>query len=215
MALSARARIPVEVHASDPLSFAGATGQLRRQPEVELVEEMAGRPGTVAILLVDALDEAALSRLRRLTRTEGTRVVLVANALREADLLQVVECGVRAIVWRREATEDRLLQAVRAAARGDGDLPSDLIARLITQVGSMQRSAERLPGMPGMPASGLVRREVDVLRLVADGLSTEEVAAKLAYSERTVKNVMHGLTTRLHLRNRAHAVAYALREGYI
>ncbi|GGP99994.1 MULTISPECIES: response regulator transcription factor [Streptomyces] len=212
MALSARARIPVEVHASDPLSFAGATGQLRRQPEVELVEEMAGRPGTVAILLVDALDEATLSRLRRLTRTEGTRVVLVANALREADLLQVVECGVRAIVWRREATEDRLLQAVRAAARGDGDLPSDLIARLITQVGSMQRSAERLPGMP---ASGLVRREVDVLRLVADGLSTEEVAAKLAYSERTVKNVMHGLTTRLHLRNRAHAVAYALREGYI
>ncbi|GLV91423.1 helix-turn-helix transcriptional regulator [Streptomyces lavendulae subsp. lavendulae] len=173
---------------------------------------MAGRPGTVAILLVDALDEATLSRLRRLTRTEGTRVVLVANALREADLLQVVECGVRAIVWRREATEDRLLQAVRAAARGDGDLPSDLIARLITQVGSMQRSAERLPGMP---ASGLVRREVDVLRLVADGLSTEEVAAKLAYSERTVKNVMHGLTTRLHLRNRAHAVAYALREGYI
>ncbi|MFC9817558.1 response regulator transcription factor [Streptomyces virginiae] len=215
MALSARARIPVEVHASDPLSFAGATGQLRRQPEIELVEEMAGRPGTVAILLVDALDEATLSRLRRLTRTEGTRVVLVANALREADLLQVVECGVRAIVWRREATEDRLLQAVRAAARGDGDLPSDLIARLITQVGSMQRSAERLPGIAGMPASGLVRREVDVLRLVADGLSTEEVAAKLAYSERTVKNVMHGLTTRLHLRNRAHAVAYALREGYI
>ncbi|KJY20526.1 MULTISPECIES: response regulator transcription factor [Streptomyces] len=212
MALSARARIPVEVHASDPLSFAGATGQLRRQPEIELVEEMAGRPGTVAVLLVDALDEATLSRLRRLTRTEGTRVVLVANALREADLLQVVECGVRAIVWRREATEDRLLQAVRAAARGDGDLPSDLIARLITQVGSLQRSADRLPGVP---ASGLVRREVDVLRLVADGLSTEEVAAKLAYSERTVKNVMHGLTTRLHLRNRAHAVAYALREGYI
>ncbi|KOU93795.1 MULTISPECIES: response regulator transcription factor [Streptomyces] len=212
MALSARARIPVEVHASDPLSFAGATGQLRRQPEIELVEEMAGRPGTVAVLLVDALDEATLSRLRRLTRTEGTRVVLVANALREADLLQVVECGVRAIVWRREATEDRLLQAVRAAARGDGDLPSDLIARLITQVGSLQRSADRLPGVP---ASGLVRREVDVLRLVADGLSTEEVAAKLAYSERTVKNVMHGLTTRLHLRNRAHAVAYAPREGYI
>ncbi|MDX6761458.1 MULTISPECIES: response regulator transcription factor [Streptomyces] len=212
MALSSRARIPVEVHAPDPLSFAGATGLLRRQPEVEVVEEMAGHPGTVALLLVDALDETALSRLRRLARAEGTRVVLVARALREAELLQVVECGVRAIVWRREATEDRLLEAVRAAARGEGDLPSDLIARLIAQLGSMQRSGERLPGTP---ASGLVQREVDVLRLVADGLSTEEVAGKLAYSERTVKNVMHGLTTRLHLRNRAHAVAYALREGYI
>ena len=40
-------------------------------------------------------------------------------------------------------------------------------------------------------------------------MDTGEIASKLSYSERTVKNVMHGLTTRLHLRNRAHAVAYA------
>ena len=70
-------------------------------------------------------------------------------------------------------------------------------------------------GRPGAPTSGLAPREVDVLRLVAEGLDTVEIAGKLSYSERTVKNVMHGLTTRLRLRNRAHAVAYALREGYI
>ncbi|MER5460485.1 MULTISPECIES: response regulator transcription factor [unclassified Streptomyces] len=212
MVLRSRARIPVEIHASDPLSSAGVTSQLRHQPGIELVDEMTGRPGAVAILLADALDESTLSRLRRLARTDGTRVVLVTGAIREPELLQVIECGVGAIVWRREATEHRLLQAVLAASRGDGDLPSDLIGRLIAQVGTMQRSAANLPGTP---TSGLAPREVDVLRLVAEGMDTGEIASKLSYSERTVKNVMHGLTTRLQLRNRAHAVAYALREGYI
>jgi DNA-binding NarL/FixJ family response regulator len=61
----------------------------------------------------------------------------------------------------------------------------------------------------------LTGREIAVLRLVADGLDTGEIAQTLSYSERTIKNVLHDITTRLHLRNRAHAVAYALREGLI
>lgn len=75
----------------------------------------------------------------------------------------------------------------------------------------MQRSADDRPGT----LAGLAPREIDVIRLIAEGLDTAEVAGKLSYSERTVKNVLHGMTTRLHLRNRAHAVAYALREGHI
>ncbi|WP_329035108.1 response regulator transcription factor [Streptomyces sp. NBC_00178] len=212
MVLRPPVRIPVEVHASDPLSMDGAVSQLRRHSEVELIEEGAGRPGTVAVLLAEALDEPTLSRLRRLTRADGTKAVLVTSLIREAELLQVIECGVGAIVWRREATSHRLLRAVLAASRGEGDLPSDLLGRLITQVGTLQRGTSNATGTT---ASGLAPREVDVLRLVAAGMDTGEIASKLSYSERTVKNVMHGLTTRLQLRNRAHAVAYALREGYI
>ena len=203
-------RVPVAVSAPDPISREGAISQLRRHPEVDLREESG--PGTVALLIEDALDEAALTRLRRIVRSEGARAVLVVGAIRETELLDVVECGVGAIVWRHEATAHRLVQAVLAASRGDGDLPADLIGRLISQVGTLHRGAA---GHPGAPSLGLAPREVDVLRLVADGLDTGEIAGKLSYSERTVKNVMHGLTTRLHLRNRAHAVAYALREGYI
>ncbi len=200
------------VHAPDPISREGALSQLRRFPEIDLREESESGPGTVALLIDDVLDDAALTRLRRLVRSEGARAVLVVAALRETELLDVIECGVGAIVWRREATATRLVQAVLAAARGDGDLPADLLGRLINQVGTLHRSAA---GRPGAPASGMTPREVDVLRLVAEGLDTGEIASKLSYSERTVKNVMHGLTTRLHLRNRAHAVAHALREGYI
>jgi DNA-binding NarL/FixJ family response regulator len=54
-----------------------------------------------------------------------------------------------------------------------------------------------------------------VLRLVADGLDTAEIATKLSYSQRTIKNILHDITSRLHLRNRSHAVAYALRHGLI
>lgn len=200
------------VHAPDPILREGVLSQLRRYPEVELREESESGPGTVALLVDDVLDESALARLRRLVRSEGARAVLVVRSLREAELLDVIECGVGAIVWRHEATATRLVQAVLAAARGDGDLPADLLGRLINQVGTLHRSAA---GRSGAPASGLTPREVDVLRLVAEGFDTGEIASKLSYSERTVKNVMHGLTTRLHLRNRAHAVAHALREGYI
>lgn len=200
------------VQAPDPLSREGAVSQLRVRPEVEIREELPAVAGTVVLLIEDTLDEAALARLRRIVRSEGARAVLVVGTIRETELLDVIECGVGAIVWRREATAHRLVQAVLAAHRGDGDLPADLLGRLISQVGTMHRGAA---GRPGAPSLGLAPREVDVLRLVAEGLDTGEIASKLSYSERTVKNVMHGLTTRLHLRNRAHAVAYALREGYI
>jgi DNA-binding NarL/FixJ family response regulator len=205
-------RIPVVVQAPDPISRAGVHSQLAQHPVINLLDSAEAGPGTVAVLVNEGPDETTLSRLRRLVRSDGARAVLVVNAIREAELLDVIECGVGAIVWRHEASAHRLVQAVLAAARGDGDLPADLLGRLITQVGSLQRTAS---GQTGVPLSGLLPREIDVLRLVAEGLDTGEIASKLSYSERTVKNVMHGLTTRLHLRNRAHAVAYALREGYI
>ena len=64
-------------------------------------------------------------------------------------------------------------------------------------------------------ATSLNLREVEVLRLVSEGFETAEIAGQLCYSERTVKNVIYAITNRLNLRNRQHAVAYALRAGVI
>jgi DNA-binding NarL/FixJ family response regulator len=200
----------VTVTARDPISHEGAAAQLRRHPEIDLREDPG--PGTVALLIEDTLDETALTRLRRTARGEGTRTVLVVSTLGETELLDVIACGVAAIVRRQEATGPRLAQAILAVSRGEGDLPADLIARLMSQAGALRRDAT---GRTDPPGPGLTPREVDVLRLVAEGLDTGEIAGKLSCSERTVKNILHGLTTRLQLRNRAHAVAYALREGYL
>ncbi|MFF1380913.1 LuxR C-terminal-related transcriptional regulator [Streptomyces sp. NPDC058308] len=202
-------RVRVAVTAPDPISREGVLSQLRRHPEVELVGDSG--PAAVALIIEDNLDEAALTRLRRTVRSEGARAVLVAGTVREHELLDVIECGVGAIVWRREATAQRLVHAVLTAAKGDGDLPADLLGQLIGQVRRLHRGGDDQPGH----FLSFTKREVDVVRLVAEGFDTSEIAMKLSYSERTVKNVMHGLTTRLHLRNRAHVVAYALREGYI
>ncbi|WP_078849964.1 response regulator transcription factor [Streptomyces sp. NRRL F-5126] len=205
-------RIPVVVHAPDPISREGTISQLRQHPVLDLVDEADAQGDGVAVLLAESLDPAVLALLRRLIRSNGLHAVLVVSLIREAELLDVIECGVGTIVWRHEATGQRLLRAVLAAHRGEGDLPSDLIGRLVSQVGTLRSSAA---GASGVQPSGLTPREIDVLRLVAEGMGTGEIAGKLSYSERTVKNIMQGVTTRLALRNRAHAVAYALREGYI
>lgn len=163
------------VAAPDPLSREGAASLLRHRPEIEMREDSG--PGTVALLVEDVLDEEALTRVRRLVRGEGTRAVLVTATLRENELLDVIGCGVGAIVWRREATAHRLVQAVLAAARGEGDLPADLLGRLISQVGTLHRGTA---GRSGVPSLGLAPREVDVLRLIAEGLDTGEIAGKLS-----------------------------------
>ena len=54
-----------------------------------------------------------------------------------------------------------------------------------------------------------------MFRLLADGLATSEISRQLAYSERTIKNIIHQVTTRLNLRNRSHAVAYAIKAGVV
>jgi DNA-binding NarL/FixJ family response regulator len=67
----------------------------------------------------------------------------------------------------------------------------------------------------GLTFSGLSERETQVLSMVANGDDTAAIARTLAFSERTVKSVIHDLMSRLQLRNRSHAVAYAVREGLI
>ncbi|MEV0413531.1 response regulator transcription factor [Streptomyces sp. NPDC050448] len=215
-------RITVTIHAADPLSRAGVVSHLQHEPAVEIVPRLRERDGPVpgprvAVILIDRVDERSAAELRGVLRGGAQHVVLVARELREQELLAVVEYGVRAIVWRHQATEERLVQAVRQAADGECVLPPDLIGRVLGQMNRLRRSetAAACSGTAAGPLFGMAPRETDVLRLIADGLDTRQVSEKLAYSERTVKNILHGLMTRLRLNNRAHAVAYALREGYI
>lgn len=72
----------------------------------------------VAVVVTATMDDATIAQLRRLVRIDGARVVLVADQIREAELLAVIECGVGAILWRHQATPMRLYRAVLAASRG-------------------------------------------------------------------------------------------------
>ncbi|THC43163.1 response regulator transcription factor [Streptomyces sp. A1499] len=201
----------MSVCASDPISRAGALSQLRHHPEITFVDDSRQTPPQIALLLTGSVEESTLRSLRSFAETD-VRVVLVVDRMRDADLLDVAECGVTSIVWRREATSRRLLRAVLAARRGEGDLPADLLGTVITHLGRLKGDTR---GRAGAAPLGMTQREIEILQLVAEGLDTAEIADKLAYSERTVKNVLQHLTSRFQLRNRVHAVAYALRAGYI
>jgi DNA-binding NarL/FixJ family response regulator len=211
-------RIPVLVVARDPVSKAGVVSQLRHRPEVTVLDDGVADTraeelsSLVAVVAADDVDEDTVRTLRAVRRGGCARVVLVATRLDDAGVVDAAEAGVCGLVRRSEATPERLVHVVRTAATGDGSVPPDLLGRLLDHVGRLQR---QVLAPRGLSFSGLSSREADVLRLVADGLDTGEIANQLAYSERTVKNVLHDVTTRLQLRNRSHAVAYALRSGLI
>ncbi|MFI0793987.1 LuxR C-terminal-related transcriptional regulator [Micromonospora rubida] len=205
-------RVPVHLSSTDVISRAGVVSQLRPRPEVLLLDDAEADRAEVAVIITDGIDESSLRTLRA-TRSRGTpALVLVVTQVDDAGLVAAVEHGVAGIVRRSEASADRLVAVVRAAASGEGAVPPDLLGRLLQQVGALQRE---VLGPRGLTFSGLADREVEVLRLVADGFDTAEIAAKLSYSQRTIKNILHDVTNRLHLRNRCHAVAYALRNGLI
>ncbi|MFF2234805.1 helix-turn-helix transcriptional regulator [Streptomyces anulatus] len=206
-------RITVVLRAQDPISQAGVASQLRARPEVSVVERDNGEPTPqVVVMVVDAVDDEVLRVLRNIQRTSTCRTVLVTTDIDEQKLVSAAECGVAGVIRRSESTPDHLVQVIGTVARGEGHLPSDLLGRLLEEVGRLQG---QVLGPRGLHFTGLAAREVDVLRLVAEGYDTADIATKLAYSERTIKNVLHSVMTRLQLRNRSHAVAYAMRQGLI
>lgn len=219
-------RVTVTVRATDPISEMGVVTALRPRPEIRLVpaDPVAGHEeiAAVAVVVTHAVDASTL-RLLASVRHQGTRrIVLVAAALSDRDVLAAAEAGVVGVVRRADATPERIVRVVLQAAVGEGSVPSDLLGRLLGQLGQFGQLSYAGASTSGGVAtervavrSRLAQREVDVLRLVADGFDTAQIAHRLCYSERTVKNVLHGVTTRLQLRNRSHAVAYAVREGLI
>lgn len=142
-------------------------------------------PSRGAVLIFD-VDTAAVGRAAALGRRCSVRLV---GLTREAPGDQSREpggAGLSAVLVLRALTPLRLLSCLRAVSEGSGSMPAEL-----------------------------THREFDVLRLLADGDSTRDIAEQLSYSERTVKNIVHDLLVKLNCRTRAHAVALAARRGVI
>lgn len=204
-------KISVAVQSSDPLTRAGLLTHLQECAELTLLPADRWTEASVRVVATERLRPESLAALRRSAADSTAPVVLIVEEVSEADLLTAVECRVVAVLPRAVVSGERLTRAIQAAVTGGGVLPPALVGELIKHVDRLQREVLNPTGGAG----GLSSREVDVLRLMADGLDTNEIAGKLCYSERTVKNVIYGVTHRLNLRNRSHAVAYALRAGVI
>ncbi len=174
-------------------------------------ESAALAPGRMlagaAVLVFDG-DRADLAALLdALPANPHGRPKLVA-AVGEPDddrLERLARAGVSAILYRHELTPEMLTATVRAVLQGRTSMPTDLLPRLLRSAARTER-VER---------GSLSDRELAVLRMLADGEDTRGIAQGLCYSERTVKNVVHDVLTKLNCRTRAQAVATATRAGII
>ncbi|MFG2887313.1 LuxR C-terminal-related transcriptional regulator [Streptomyces sp. NPDC048297] len=199
----------MSVLTDDPIVRLALISHLRQRPE-----PVPSAPGAAADLAVAVLRDPDTEALTRLSQqvAGNTLVVLIVEGEWRADVHMALAAGVRAVLFRSGFTWNRFDEAIQQVCSGHGDLPAALQGQLMNQ---MERTQRLVLAPRGLTPEGLTFREAEVLRLVAEGHELQDIGAHLSYSERTIKNVLHGIIKRHGLRNRAHAVAYAIRRGLI
>ncbi|WP_410650754.1 response regulator transcription factor [Amycolatopsis sp. cmx-4-54] len=180
--------------------------------EVRVLPRNQAGGADVVVAAFDRMSTDVVTALRRVGSEIGKPIVLIVDELKDDELLLAVECRVVAVLPRTAISDGTLPRIVRTAAEGGAALSPDRLGELFAH---MERLWQLVPRRSGLRATELAGREIEVLRLIAEGWETAEIANKLCYSERTVKNILYGITRRLNLRNRSHAVACALRAGII
>ncbi|MBB5851160.1 LuxR C-terminal-related transcriptional regulator [Amycolatopsis umgeniensis] len=209
-------RVRVAVHAPDLLAGLGTTSILGADERLNVLSDTDLGRAEVIVTVGDSIGDGVFTFLRQVRAASSLasppRCVIVTDHFPVQVLMTAIECGMAALLPRRDLDSEHLVRTILAVSQGAGALPPRLQGSLLSQ---LERIQEDLLVPNGLALSGLSDREREVLRLLADGHGTEEIAAKLAYSESTVKNVLHRVMARYGLHNRTHAVAFALRTGSI
>lgn len=167
---------------------------------VRLAQEL--RPDVILMdLLMPEMDGfQATVAIRQLL--PDTEIIALTSVLESASISQAISAG--AIGYLLKDTDaDELRRAIKAAAAGQVQLSPAVAARLAQQV--------QVPDSP----EALTPREVDVLRLVAEGLSNKEIAQVLSIGEKTVKTHVSNILSKLNLLSRTQAALYAVRTGLV
>ena len=207
--------LSVAVLARDPLVRQGIVGYLRVSPGIRLMTLDAVEHADVVLVIDGEVGEGTLSAMKCVAEKvpgRDARFVIVCDAIRESQLLRALDWGMVSVLLRQETDYDRIASALADARHGRIEVPRDAGGWLESRLRAVQRD---LLAAQGLNSAGLYDREVDVLRLLADGMDNTEIASRLNYSERTVRNIVQGVLSRLKLRNRVQAVAYAIRTGAI
>jgi len=136
----------------------------------------------------------------------NTRIIMLTVSDEEADLYEAVKNGASGYLLKDSST-DEVAQAVRVVADGQSLISPSMAIKLLDEFKQMSRSDRS-----SVPTPRLTERELEVLRLVAQGLNNREIARQLFISENTVKNHVRNILEKLQLHSRMEAVMYAVRE---
>mgnify|MGYP001160549376 CR=1 FL=1 len=196
-----------------PVVREGIRGMLAAEEDIEVAGEAASGGEAVAVAVAVGADVVlmdlrmpggdgaeATERLRR--EAPSVRVLILTTYDTDADILRAVEAGATGYLLK-DAPRTELAAAVRAAARGETALSPSVATRLVS---GMRARAE---------APALSEREVQVLRLAADGLTNAEIGARLFIGATTVKTHLVRVYAKLEVSDRTAAVTRAMREGLL
>jgi NarL family two-component system response regulator LiaR len=136
-----------------------------------------------------------------------TQVVVLTSYHEDEHIFPAIRAGALSYVLK-DIGSTELADVVRKAAQGEAVINSFVAARLVQEV---RGSRDVSPN----PFTELTEREIEVLRLIADGLSNARIAEKLVISEKTVKGHVSNILGKLHLADRTQAAVYAWREGIV
>lgn len=141
------------------------------------------------------------------SKSPRTQVVVLTSYHDDEYIFPAIKAGALSYVLK-DIGPDELADVIRKAAHGEAVLNPGVASRLIQDIQGRR-------GLSPNPFTELSEREMEVLRLIADGLSNAEIAEKLVISEKTVKGHVSNILSKLHLVDRTQAAVYAWREGIV
>ncbi len=190
-------------------------------PGIEVVG--AAGDGDEAVRLVAELAPDVVLMDLRMPRCDGveatrriraeypdTQVVVLTTFADDESLFRALRAGARGYLTQ-DAGGDDIVRAVHSVLSGDAGLAPSIQRRLLERL----TESEKKPAPPVEPPDGLTTREAEVLMLIADGLSNQEIAFKLHVSTATVKTHINNLFAKTGIKDRAQAVRYAYGKGLV
>jgi NarL family two-component system response regulator LiaR len=193
----------------------GIIAILSFQPDVEVVGQAedglqavevakATRPDVILLDLVMPLHDG-LSAIPRLKVVAPEARILVLTSFQDNDrVYQAIKAGALGYMLK-DATRTQLLESIRNTASGQASIHPSIAVKVIQDFDHQNETLYM--------NDALTRREMDTLRLIARGLSNQEIASELVVHERTIAKYVSSILNKLHVSNRTQAALYALREG--
>ncbi len=196
----------------------GVRAFLDTQSDITVVAEAASGEEAVHLAAEHAPDVALMDLMmpdmdgveatRRLTaRSPRTKVVVLTSYHDDEHIFPAIRAGALSYVLK-EVGPDELAKAVRMAAAGEAVLHPRVAARVVRELHGARRDEPNV-------FRELSDRELEVLKLVAEGLSNAEISTRLFISEKTTKSHVSNILGKLHLADRTQAAVYAWREGVV
>lgn len=201
-----------------PIVREGLHALISTEPNMQIVGEAANGVDAVRmvrdlqpdVILLDLMMEpmSGIEAIERIKADNPNARILALTSFAEDDIVfPAIKAGALGYLLKDSAPND-LLHAVRSVYHGIPSLAPSIAAKLMREI-------DHSPGAPSATSETLTEREVLILKHVAQGLTNQEIASLLVISERTVRNHVGSILSKLHLANRTQAALYALREGIV